>query len=732
MPSREKRGGSADTVLVQTSPVQVTPFAQEVRANADQEKDALGFLPAPVYDEAAKRGNLYVAVAKASGQSQLAGHLLFGGQFPHCRIFQLLVLPRFRHQGIGTLLVRQLISDMEAHGYLSICANVADDLTANAFWSNVGFRKIREKPGGASKGRKINVRIRELDTPTLFAPTPTPRLVELGLAERITAGPAVYAIDLNVFWDVVDHRPRSESAAQVITAGLTNTVRIVVTSEFVNELKRSSGTRPTDPALEFAMQLPTLPKPDDAALAQLTAALATIVFPSRTAPVGLSPHHKSDLTHLAIAIHHNVQGFVTSDDDLLRARESIYAKFGIKLLHVEDFASAIRDIRAPAVSLHARVSSQTLSLRDLSQVAIEEVTKFLNQVQAPPEFRKHFLSQKSIAPSAKSRAVYSDSDIVCMVSWDAAAPLQNAATVQLVANEENPAAETITDFVLRLCASDTTSSGPVLLELSMPLGHVVSKSVALAHGFRTNQESTSFGESLQKISVGRPVTAHNWTKIKASIKRCSGISLPEAMPNFLASEQLVPFVGGDLAPREVRLSDLEDLLSPTLVILPGRTGCIVPIRAQYAAQLLGASEQSSLLPHVEAMLFSERVYFCAPRSARLFQKGVPLVFYESGHGRGRSRGIAVARINHVERVNKSDVPPSLIRHGVIEPRAMEKLSSTDTVAAVKFDNVMLFRTPVKLARLRELGAIDRANLVTSRAITHDQLIGILAEAYANE
>jgi hypothetical protein len=58
MEPRNERDGTADPILIESLPAQVTPYAQLVRANADLDKDALGFLPAPVYDEAARRGNL--------------------------------------------------------------------------------------------------------------------------------------------------------------------------------------------------------------------------------------------------------------------------------------------------------------------------------------------------------------------------------------------------------------------------------------------------------------------------------------------------------------------------------------------------------------------------------------------------------------------------------------------------------------------------------------------------
>jgi len=70
----------------------VLAFADDVRASADEERDALGFLPGGVYAEAARRGKLLVATIGHT----YAGHLLFGGTFPRARVFQIFVKKEYR------------------------------------------------------------------------------------------------------------------------------------------------------------------------------------------------------------------------------------------------------------------------------------------------------------------------------------------------------------------------------------------------------------------------------------------------------------------------------------------------------------------------------------------------------------------------------------------------------------------------------------------------------------
>ena len=114
------------------------------------------------------------------------------------------------------MLLRALKSRGEAEGYLSIVANVAMDLpTANSFYENNGFTTRRLKPGGASRNRIINVKTLQLETPNLFSNIGTfaPDFADYIRPKTLSASAPLYAIDLNVFFDVVKNRSRNKNAS---------------------------------------------------------------------------------------------------------------------------------------------------------------------------------------------------------------------------------------------------------------------------------------------------------------------------------------------------------------------------------------------------------------------------------------------------------------------------------------------------------------------------------------
>jgi GNAT superfamily N-acetyltransferase/predicted nucleic acid-binding protein len=682
-----------------------------------------------VYHDAAERGNLLVALIPGGGSLEYAGHLLFGGTFPHARIFQLFVVECFRNRGIARELIAYLTNMLEQYGYLSATATVAEDLIANGFWEKAGFLVARQKPGGITRKRLLNIRVKQLNSPTLFHPQLSSTVSDLGLVERLGTHAAVYAIDLNVFWDVVKRRPRSEYAADVIGAAFNKLIQVVVAQEFINELQRTSKPEPTDPALEFALQFPTLPEPDPTVLQQLLGELGSLVFPNRSREGTLSRHDRSDLVHLATAIHHGTTGFVTSENALLRVRDSLYNRYGIALLHVKDFAALVKSTQVKVSPLAAQLSSETLRVWDSLSADSDVIRKFLDDSAAPAAFQDDFLSAAIAAPARKRMIVTSESAIVCLGSWDAGAGLQNWAQVNLIANEDNPAAEAALDCILGIICADTSRTGPVQLRLCLPPGHVIARKVAYSHGFRAVDSATA--ESvLQKICVGRPIHFDNWPKIRMALRHYAGLDFPEVLPTFVAHDQQISFETNDQRSRNVKLNDLEKLLAPTLIILPGRIGNIVPIRRMFADQLLGASPQLSLLPRREAVLLSERIYFSAARNASLLRAGAPLLFYESGRAGGRASVTACARVVQTRVLKKTDVSAHLLRHGVLETDDLEHLTATDSTSVTTFDNIMILDNPVPLERLRELGCVDASNLVCTRPISSEHLVGVLKEGFS--
>ena len=209
-------------------------YSSLVQQQGDSERDVLGFLPRSAYSEAAAQGKLYVATAEVAGEEYYAGHLLYGGRFPHLRVFQLYTLPKFRGRHIGRQLIDTFVSDAESQYCITISARVAADLPANEFWERMGFKTIRTVAGGITRGRQINLRRRELDSPTLFSIPEMKRVIALprhGRSER-----PIFALDVNVFLDVIKDRPRAEYAKRLLTASLSGMLRLFVAREFVDEL----------------------------------------------------------------------------------------------------------------------------------------------------------------------------------------------------------------------------------------------------------------------------------------------------------------------------------------------------------------------------------------------------------------------------------------------------------------------------------------------------------------
>ena len=80
--SQTSRRDPPAAISIRQKPAEVEAYVETVQASADSERQALGFMPAPAYREAAHQGKLWVAVVKTDRGEEYAGHLFFGGGFP--------------------------------------------------------------------------------------------------------------------------------------------------------------------------------------------------------------------------------------------------------------------------------------------------------------------------------------------------------------------------------------------------------------------------------------------------------------------------------------------------------------------------------------------------------------------------------------------------------------------------------------------------------------------------
>ncbi|WP_370545499.1 GNAT family N-acetyltransferase [Caulobacter sp. 17J80-11] len=700
---------------IETKPAAILDFVADIRAAADSDKEALGFLPGSAYDQAVHKGELTIVLKGDAQDSKYAGHIWVSGTYPHARIVQLFVAQPFRGQKLSTRLLRAAIQTAEARGYLSIKANVAADLPANHVYEHHGFVVARTKPGGQARNRQIHVRARELSTPTLFNYRPLPS-VPVGEASSSSDVQPLYLIDLNVFFDATRKRRATAAAEKILAAALNSGVRLAVTTEFVKELQRTTIGK-DDPVLSFAKQLPSVAAPSQPEVASLAARLAPLVFADKARNGQLSPNDTSDLKHLAEAILVGAAGFVTSERAIIRAHADLVEQHRLSIWSTEDFATfvtpAFSELPANGHAEHdlafteEALSSEALAFLKTHGVTDSTVVAFQRRDAADRRFR--YIA----AREAKA--------LIAFVAYRAATDPNDPAGLLLVADPRHPATPTALDFLIEHAVRASSLSRPSLIEMAHTDDQPVVRRTAIANGFLA--AGTGNGSALRKMTVGTAVTPANWSILRDRIQRGAGFTLPADCPAFQDDEQEIG-IALDGRAATVSLANLESMTAPGLFLLTGRPVAIVPIRRTWSEDLVGGA-QLSLWPKPEAAFRSRRVYFASVANQHNLVKGRPIILYESGKQGGRGAAIAVARVSSAEAVSKSHAPDALLRAAVVRGSALNDLVKGTTVLAVWFDNIMRFENPVSFQRMESFGMADKTKLVKSHMLQFETAVKIL-------
>jgi ribosomal protein S18 acetylase RimI-like enzyme len=692
-----------------------------VRALADSEKEALGFFPEIAYREAIEKRRLVAMCTPVDGSPEVVGFILFSGVFPNARVQQIVVSPTHRRARIASTLINGLVSQLESQGCLTLSAAVASDLpAAQAFYEHNGFTARRTHQGGQARGRTIVLRARNLETESFFSVLEPPKAtsqtaVDLGLRQRSASQAPLYAIDLNVLFDVVKDasRPRSSIAGQLIGAALAHQIRLAVAPEFINELERETKGEDVDPVLKLAKQLPRLPETDRNETERLSSLVHNIVFVAAKSSKAGSVQALSDSRHLAQAALARASGYVTSDGPMLAAREQLLQQIGIDVASLDEFVALL-----PLDSLASDQSQLKGTDCATKPTTAQIVRTYLEGHRVAAALLQEFAPAQG-TNLWKALAVSEAGDIVAVGAAIAPSNIDAPARVLVHVRPDHVACETFADHLLDTQCQEACRSGPTTIELPLIPGQGAVRRAATLRGFLPIPK----GQTLIKVALGRPVTGASWTAIARQTRRRTGLRLPEAFPNATAVQCGLTVQGPDGTSVTVRLPALEDALGPTILVWPDREGIVVPIAKNYADDLLGTGAQMPLFGSPEASFVARRTYFNSPRTAPLMRPGVPILFYESKRSGGRGAIVAAARIADATVLEKQQVSDDLLRRAVVED--LEPMSVSTEVLATTFDNLLRFPLPVSLEKLRELGAEGSANLQTTTALSYDALNSIL-------
>ncbi|NDP49362.1 MAG: GNAT family N-acetyltransferase [Sulfuriferula multivorans] len=537
-------------------------FLDHVRSAADAHRDALGFLPASVYVEFSRNDCLYVLVENTPKGQQYAGHLLFTQRYPSARIVQMFTAPQYRRKSLAVRLLDHFRNNLTDAGFTSIYASVAEDLVeANAFWAKQQFHIQCIKKGGETRKRRILRRCHELDSPQLIPLSGLNKYNPLGLPAPLTTSDSFFLLDLNVLFDLTGpRRIRHKEAVSLFQAERMDLCKLAISNEIREELHRTATPGKLDPMEGFVDILPSVPIKAFDQNDALFKDLALTVFPLKTE---LTKNDKSDLCHIATAIQYSLAGLITNDGAVLEAGPEIRAKHGIEILSPAAFTLESLVYQDSAFE---GTGSTELTLCMVDDEDAVEIHAFLSkQGVSTSRVASEWLPTGASSHIASRFGVWANDALVGYVTWSAAA--KSATIVARIAVEASSAASAdAARIMLTFLLEQLPKQGPKRINLEIPRLQPVAREVAIKLGFRGAPDQIG----LYKIVLGAVLTNQSWVKFQELLQLNNQIKLPDSIPDFQHPDQQIPIIGPDGNRRYVTLDELESLLAPALLCLPGR------------------------------------------------------------------------------------------------------------------------------------------------------------------
>lgn len=704
---------------VLTSYSEVTPFLPAVVSAADKNKHALGFFPGSVFTDFARRELLFVLSSVEKTGQEYAGHLLFDVTFPKAHVRQIHVQTRHRGQGLGKLLLSTLKAQLTALQYISINARVAEDLVdANAFWETQGFYPQRVAVGGKVKKRTIVVRAHELQTPQLFHSSGISSVNPLGLDFKDEDSRPLFLLDLNVLFDLGPRRSRHENAIAVFRAERTQSCALAISSEIDAELKRTTHKGKTDPMQALARALPKYAVPPAEYCDVICPELAALIFPDRASKHTLTENDLSDVRHLATAIFHGLQGLITSDSAILSCAVPLRRRYGIEVTSPESFQDDSEE--AATYETQRTNAEETLSLSvaaDGDEPRITEILRKLDVSASAMASRWAAVDGRTVSVHRVVARV--NDEIIGYLAWSKSLT-HGVLLGNLAVAESNSEAEdtvrTLLNYIEEQADSDVSR-----IRLHCPARQVVVREVASTYGYT----SSSSHRDLQRIRVKGIVSAESWSSVRDQLIATCELVLPSVVPTFVHIDQQISVRRPDGELALVSMFRLETLLAPALFTLTGRRGVLVPVKSQYAQQLLDHSQQLSLLPKPRAQLHRRRHYLSGPATLKNFSRGDLIFFYESGGRNGASAVVALGRVLQVYQRDKKLIGREDLGPSVLESNLLDEIGKAEFKTITVFDNIIKIPHPVSIDYLRNLKCGEAHQLLTSNRLSSEQVRSIL-------
>ncbi|WP_172991952.1 GNAT family N-acetyltransferase [Lacipirellula parvula] len=290
-----------------------SPRLTEVKSLWRQHSDTLGFFPDDAFHDYAHSRRILVAIVRG----KFAGYLLYRLNHSKAVIVHLCVDANARQQGVTHALLDQLRSlAKDRRGILLKCRQ---DFDVSATWPRLGFARIRESAGRASKGSTLIHWWLDFGTPDLFD--------QPSDSDSLDA-----AIDANIFLDLMEDR--NDETSGLMADWLHETVALCYTAELLNDLGRSNDEATRLQRRAEASQFKLLRcTPEDYHQAE---AVLKPLFPKLP-----TPQDESDFRHLVRASASGANVFVTRDQPLLDQSQAVFDACGLSIVRPSELIGRV-------------------------------------------------------------------------------------------------------------------------------------------------------------------------------------------------------------------------------------------------------------------------------------------------------------------------------------------------------------------------------------------------------
>jgi GNAT superfamily N-acetyltransferase len=703
----------------------LSQYLDQIATFADDNKDAFGFLARQCYAEALERERIWIY----THQGNVVAYLFFGGRSSNITVKQLFVAEVARKCGLGKKLIEQLKTYALSNGFQTISARVAADLSANSFWEKMEFLVERQIKGGQTTKRLINVRLLELSGNFLWSSDVAERdeYAAFSIKRPLLSRPN-YALDLNVFFDIIKSRIDAASAQLLVSSAMDSKLRLCVTHEFANELARHSVVG-NDPVLQFARALPTLPKVPDSQLRSLIVDLRKLIFPEASRSQKRAVNDHSDLIHLAASIHHKAFGFITREKAILRCANTLRTQYGLEVVSPIDFLPETYDDQFASFAVSVAVGNADIRLAVFNENRRSDVEAFLSEVVGLPKQMIANVLEAGTSVTLRKRLISTCEDkVVGFASWTLETSLEPAVNCYLFVDEKKVESQLFVDHVLQKISTDLPNNNFCIIDVYTHSSQLMVVNTASEREFASLTRSTEW-VTLQRLAYTGVLTKSRWAAFAQKLASERSITLNQKFPTFseVTNTGVAIVVEGRTSSRPKKLLSFETRFSPLILLAEGRPGAIVPIQEVYANELLNLDvAQKSLLPGNEALLRLEKAYFGTAGFEKTFTSLGLVIFYISGTNKGLKAAVGLARVTFAGKRPASGVKEELSRLGVLDADKLARLTDkTGNIALFTFDNFVRFPSMVTYQELKKMNCVSGANLVSSQKLNYEQLVKIV-------